>query len=307
MIKIKNLSKKFGNFSVLHDLSFEVGDKRVVGFLGPNGAGKTTTIRIMAGLSRADSGSVEILGQAVTFGQVSTNRLFGYLPEQPVFYNWMTGAEYLSFCADIFGLKSEVKAKRIEELLKMANLTEAKDRKIGGYSNGMKQRLGIAQALINDPAILILDEPVSALDPIGRHEVLEVIKKLKKDKTIFLSTHVLADVDKICDDVVILNKGKLVATSSLADLKAKYTEAILEVSFASEVPQELIKKLEAKSWSKRHEKRGKLLRIWLKSAEILETNQLLDLFLSEGQVVLKYEKIVPEAEDLFFSLIKEQR
>jgi len=305
-IKIQNLTKKFDDFTAVSDLSFEVAENRVMGFLGPNGAGKTTALRMLVGLSKPTSGTVTIADCEVTFGNSSTNKLFGYLPEQPAFYAWMTGQEYLEFVADTFGLVNEQKKNIIAKLLCLVNLTEAKNKRIGAYSNGMKQRLGIAQALINEPKVLIMDEPVSALDPIGRHEVLSIIENLKKTMTVLLSTHILSDVDRICDDVAIINKGKLITVSSLSELKQKYATKILEVEFETN-PENILSDLKKQVWATKVEKNGNQLKIWLKDNETLKSNIALKFFANSGIDVLSYGLNLPEVEDLFIDLIKEAK
>lgn len=301
-IKVKNLTKKFKDFTAVSDLSFELAENRVMGFLGPNGAGKTTTIRTMVGLSKPTSGTVLIDGKEVIFGQSDINQYFGYLPEQPSFYGWMSGEEYLDFIADTFNLEQDIKAKRIAELLKLVDLFEARKKRVSTYSNGMKQRLGIAQALINDPKVLIMDEPVSALDPIGRKEVLNIIEDLKKTKTIFLSTHILSDVDRICDDVAIINKGKLITVSPLSELKEKYAKEILEVEFRTD-PDNLIPKLKNEPWVEKIEKNGNHIKIWPKDAQAVRDNVPMKFFASCDIPVLKYGLNLPEIEDLFVDLI----
>lgn len=300
-IEIKNLSKKFNNFSAVKNLTFEVGENRVFGFLGPNGAGKTTTIRMMAGLIKPTAGEIKINNQIIDFESSDSKNGFGYLPEQPSFYAWMTGLEYLNFVSDIFQIDD--KANKIKKMLKLVDLTEAKDRRISNYSNGMKQRLGIAQSLIHDPKVIIMDEPVSALDPIGRKEVLEIITELKKDRTVFMSTHILADVDRICDDVAIINKGELVKVASLADLKETFSKPILEVEFKAD-PKSVIKSLEKETWTGKIEHDGNQLRIWLQDDSVIEKNIPLKFFANEEIGVLRYGLNLPEIEDLFIELVE---
>lgn len=304
-IKVSNLSKSFKSFKAVDDVSFEVAPGRVMGFLGPNGAGKTTTLRMLVGLSRPDKGEIEIDGQKISFGDAKNNSSFGYLPEAPAFYGWMSGQEYLSFIADTFGIAGNKKETKIKEVLKTVDLTEARARRIGGYSNGMKQRLGIAQALINDPKVLIMDEPVSALDPIGRREVLHVINQLKKDKTILFSTHILSDVDRVCDDVAIINKGRIIALSSITEMKEKYAKPILEVEFDQDADN-LIPGLKKEPWVESIEGGGNSLKIWLRDSNIINDNLPIKYFLDKKMVILKYGLILPEVEDLFVSLVKEE-
>jgi len=214
----------------------------------------------------------------------------------------MTGVEYLNFVADIFQIEKLKQCANISELLKLVDLWDSRNKKIGTYSGGMKQRLGIAQALINDPEVVILDEPVSALDPIGRKETLAIIEKLKVDKTILLSTHVLSDVDKICDDVVIINHGKLVAMSALPELKAKYASPILEIEF-NKRPLELLADLKTQPWVKKMENNGSMLKIWLTSNGVVNENLPLQYFLNKKIGILNYGLRPPEMEDLFIELI----
>lgn len=305
-IEVKNLSKSFKTFKAVNGISFSVEAGRVVGFLGPNGAGKTTTLRMLVGLSHPDKGEIAIAGQQIVFGESANNTKFGYLPEQPAFYGWMTGAEYLGFIADTYSLKGQKKIDNIKRVLKIVDLTEAKDRRIAGYSNGMKQRLGIAQALLNDPEVLIMDEPVSALDPIGRREILRIISNLKKEKTILFSTHILSDVDRICDDVVIINKGKIVAQSSLIELKEKYSKPILEIEFSAD-PSPILSDLKQQGWAERVEESGNQLKIWLSDNAAIDQNVPLKYIAAKGISVLKYGLMLPEVEDLFIDLVEEDK
>ncbi len=305
-ISVKNLTKKFKSFKAVDNLSFEISENHVVGFLGPNGAGKTTTLRMLVGLSKPTGGEMEIAGSKVFFGKSETNNKIGYLPELPSMYHWMSGPEYLGFIADIFKFKKAEKEKRIAELLKLVDLVDAKNKRISTYSGGMKQRLGIAQALLHDPQVLILDEPVSSLDPIGRKEVLEVIEKLKHNRTVLFSTHILSDVDRICDDVVIIKDGKLVVSSPLSELKAKYASPILEVDFISD-PRALVPKLESEKWVNHVEQNGNKLRVWLVDNKIIKTNVPLNFLASQRIGILKYGLTLPETEDLFMGLLGGQK
>jgi ABC-2 type transport system ATP-binding protein len=207
--------------------------------------------------------------------------------------------------ADIFGLSANQKKKRIDELLKLVNLSQTKNKRIGSYSNGMKQRLGIAQALMNRPKVLILDEPVSALDPIGRKEVMEILEDLKKETTIFMSTHILADVDRICDEVAIINGGKLIVQSSLTELKAKFANSILEVEF-TEDPHKIILDLDREDWVKQVKKQGNLLRIWLTDEKVLDDNTPLKVLSKHGIGILHYGINLPQVEDLFVEAVEKK-
>jgi ABC-2 type transport system ATP-binding protein len=206
---------------------------RFSGFLGPNGAGKSTALGILAGLDRPTSGSARILGHDVTHKADQVHALTGFLPDVPSFYSWMNAREFLELAGRLFHLPDEVLAKRIEIVLGLAGLTGV-DTPAGGYSRGMRQRLGIAQALINAPKVLLLDEPTNALDPIGRKDVLDIIAALAgRRTTVFFSSHILSDVERVCDQVAILDKGKVVLESSISTINARAQSQRLHVQLAS--------------------------------------------------------------------------
>lgn len=218
-VLIEGLTKTYGDNKALDGVDISVQQGSVFGFLGPNGAGKTTTLRIMTGLARATRGSVRLLGQDVR--DDATRRSIGFLPDVPGFYPWMTAEEFLRFAGGLFGLKGRALDERVGVLLRLAGL-EGVTTRVGGFSRGMKQRLGVAQALINAPSLLLLDEPTSALDPLGRKEVLDMIASLRGRTTVFFSTHILADVERVCDTVAILDHGKVVTQGPIDELKSRY-------------------------------------------------------------------------------------
>lgn len=228
-VVIRDLVKVYRGVRALDGLDLAVPEGSVFGFLGPNGAGKTTTLRILAGLARPTSGSVTILGHDA--GSAGARGVTGFLPDVPGFYDWMTAREFLEFAGRLFGMDDSVLAERVGVLLDLAGLAGVKTR-VGGFSRGMRQRLGIAQALVNAPRLLMLDEPTSALDPIGRREVLEMVASLAGRTTVFFSTHVLADVERVCDTVAIIDRGKVVEQSGMAELKSRRAvhRVIVEVS-----------------------------------------------------------------------------
>jgi ABC-2 type transport system ATP-binding protein len=203
--------------SALQGLSLSVAKGEIYGFLGPNGSGKTTTLKILIGLLRATQGSVEVLGEPV--GSLSVRRRLGFLPEAPYFYDYLTANEFLMFYGRLAGMDSTDLAKRIPELLDLVGLTQAQSRQLRTFSKGMLQRVGLAQAVIHDPELIILDEPMSGLDPIGRKQVRDVILGLRdRGRTVFFSSHIIPDVEMICDRVGIIMKGKLVATGRVDEL-----------------------------------------------------------------------------------------
>jgi ABC-2 type transport system ATP-binding protein len=229
-IRARGLTKRFGaDILALDGLDLDVPRGSVFGFLGPNGAGKTTTLRILSSLARASSGTAEVLGVPVGDGAPNRRGLIGYLDQDPRFHGWMRGRELLELVGSLYGMGgSELKA-RIDETLDLVGLTDAGRRAIGGYSGGMRQRLGLAQAILNHPPVLLLDEPVSALDPEGRRDVLGIIRALGGSTTVLLSTHILNDVERICDRVAILHRGRLVTEGTMDDLMERYAQPIFVI------------------------------------------------------------------------------
>lgn len=248
-IEMSGLTKRFGNNAALDAIDLVVPQGSVFGFLGPNGAGKSTALNILAGISQPSAGSASILGQRVaSSGAGDVRMLTGYLPDVPGFYGWMTGEEFLRFSGRLFGIDDDVLDARVAALLDLAGLGDVTTR-VGGYSRGMRQRLGIAQALINAPRLLLLDEPTSALDPVGRKAVLDMIAALSRQTTVFFSTHILVDVERVCDTVAILDKGRLLVQSPIGELKASGGSHALVVELASPREAELLESaLASHSW-----------------------------------------------------------
>ncbi len=208
ILSIRGLKKRFGEKQVLCGLDLTVPEHSIYGFVGRNGAGKTTAMKSILGLLRIDEGEILVAGEKVVFGQTATNRNIGYLPDVPEFYPFMTPREYLKLCGESMGMPDADVRKRSDELLRLVGL-ENENRRIRGFSRGMKQRLGIAQALLGSPKLLICDEPTSALDPIGRKEILDILLSVKEQTTVLFSTHILSDVERICTDVALLCDGKI--------------------------------------------------------------------------------------------------
>lgn len=219
-IKIDNLSKKYGDQWAIDSISFEVQKGEIVGFLGPNGAGKSTTMKILTGYLTATSGSVNILGQEVGPNNQSIKTKIGYLAEHNPLYLDMYVKEFLAFVGEIFGIHGSSLKTKINEIIELVGLQSEQTKKIGQLSKGYRQRVGLAQALIHDPEILILDEPTTGLDPNQLVEIRQVIKDAGKNKAVLFSSHIMQEVEAICDRVVIINKGKIVANSSLKDIGA---------------------------------------------------------------------------------------
>ena len=218
ILKIQGLSKAFGDKKVLRGLDLSVPENSVFGFIGRNGAGKTTTMKTVLGLLSADEGEIYVAGKKVCYGQTETNKYIGYLPDVPEFYPFMTAKEYMNLCGESLGMKGSDITQRSGELLRLVGL-EGEKHRIKGYSRGMKQRLGIAQALLGRPKLLICDEPTSALDPVGRKEILDILLSVKEHTTVLFSTHILSDVERICTDAAFLSDGKIVMQGSVEQLK----------------------------------------------------------------------------------------
>ena len=230
MLQIRGLHKSFGDKRVLNGLDLAVPEHSIFGFIGKNGAGKTTTMKLVLGLLKADEGDIFVNGEKVAYGQSPANRYIGYLPDVPEFYGFMTAPEYLRFCGSIGGITPSETESRAAELLELVGLAGEKHR-IKGFSRGMKQRLGIAQALLNRPKLLICDEPTSALDPVGRKEILDILLAARQQTTILFSTHILSDVERICTDVAFLNNGVVEIHGKVSEIKSKFRsdEYLLEV------------------------------------------------------------------------------
>lgn len=232
LVTVENLSKHFKNKKAVQHVSFELGENKCIALIGPNGAGKTTILRSLAQLIRPTTGSIRFQNKPA---QTDIRKYIGYLPQHPVFFSWMTGLEFLIYSGKLAELnKNDAKNKALH-LLEKVGISEAQNRKIQTYSGGMKQRLGIAQAIIHQPKLLLLDEPVSALDPIGRRDVLQLMEDLKRRMTIVFSTHILADADEISDELLLLQSGKIIEAGSLKILREKYKTKQIELTFEGDI------------------------------------------------------------------------
>ncbi len=245
-VELIGVHKVFRTSPALDGLSLSVPEGSVFGFLGPNGAGKTTTLRILAGLARATSGEARVLGHDVAGAGGDVRALVGFLPDVPAFYKWMTAPQYLRFAGSLFGLRGAALEARVAALLDLAGLAGVGTR-IGGFSRGMKQRLGVAQALVNAPRLLLLDEPTSALDPIGRREVLDMIAALRGRTTVFFSTHILADVERVCDTVAIIDNGQVAAHAPIDELRRR-RGGLHRLAVEVDEPQRLTAALAGAAW-----------------------------------------------------------
>ncbi|MGB9722992.1 MAG: ATP-binding cassette domain-containing protein [Chloroflexia bacterium] len=304
-IRIEGLHKHFGHVRALDGLDLSVESGLVYGFLGPNGAGKTTTLRILAGLARPSAGRAFVAGIEVGKGDI--RRKVGYLPEVPAFYGWMTPREFLAdLVAPLYGLAPAEGRARAEELLRLVGLEEVAGRRIGGFSRGMRQRLGLAQALLHRPEVLLLDEPVSALDPAGRHEMLEQIASLRGQATVFMSSHILADVERICDAVAIIDRGRLVVAAGREELLSRYARPVLEVEFdaSTEEVERWARTLADNPLVAGAQAAGRVVHLAAGPVERARA-ELPALVASSGLIVQRYEWSRPTLEDVFLQLVKE--
>ena len=299
VLRIENLSKSFGSSLVLDQISLSVPEGSVFGFIGENGAGKTTTMKIVLGLLRASSGEVFVCDEKVRFGMTKTNRHVGYLPDVPEFYPYMKAREYLRFCGEVAGLTDSQIKTRSGELLELVGLSTGRKR-IGAFSRGMKQRLGMAQALINEPKLLICDEPTSALDPLGRKEILEILGQIQGRTTVIFSTHVLTDVERVCDSAAVLHQGKIVLEGTLSELKARHGSPGLSVEFSH--ADDITKFCEYVDPEWVGERHGNELILDTDTAA--EEQEVMRILADLGIVPLRLEVIAPSIENLFLEAVR---
>lgn len=240
-IEVNNLTKFYGEQAAVRDISFSVGKGEIVGFLGPNGAGKSTTMKVITGFIPSTSGEVKVCGLPVDVDSLNTRQLIGYLPENNPLYLDMYVREYLEFVGNIYKV-SNVK-DRVSDMIKAVGLEVEQAKKIGALSKGYRQRVGLAQAIIHDPQVLILDEPTSGLDPNQLAEIRDLIKKIGKSKTVMLSTHIMQEVEAICDRVVIINKGQIVANDTADHLQVDLSHQTVYVEFDGEISRNSLTKI----------------------------------------------------------------
>lgn len=303
-IEIKHLTKKYRSGFwmkegvALSDLNLEVEAGSIFGFLGHNGAGKTTTIKLLIGIIYPTSGEALIFGRPIS--EIAVKREIGFLPESPYFYDYLTGSEFLHFCGQLFGMTTKECAKRVDALIELVGLKGAEDEQMRKYSKGMLQRIGLAQALINDPKLVVLDEPMSGLDPIGRKDVRDIILRLKEQgKTVFFSTHVLTDAEMICDEVGIIIKGRLRSKGKLEMLLNPKVRSV-EVSLSG-IPHDELASL--KSFSNTIIQRGGDFLIILEEESSLPS--VIDWTSKRGGKIVSIVPRRESLEDIFMEEMKE--
>ncbi len=310
IIRTVNLTKTYNGVSALKNLNLTVKKHSIFGFLGPNGAGKSTTIKLLIGLIQPTAGSGEIFGYDIKNESLKIRARIGYLPQEPSFYDHLSAREVLEFTARFFfsGPKKEIK-KRVSEKLELVSLLDKADRPIKGYSTGEKRRLGIAQATINFPDLLILDEPAASLDPIGRQNVLKIMSKLREHTTIFFSTHILDDVQKISDTVAILNKGQLIAQGPIKDiLKNKEDKSIFNVKVQGDISQ-VKRRLILQKWisnvniTQLSDNSNYQLEITVSDDEFAQKNLIREL-MNLNLIICEFQRQEFELEDIFMKLVE---
>ncbi len=303
-IRCQELTRYYGEVKALDHLNLEVPKGSIFGFLGRNGAGKTTTMRLLTGLAKPTAGRAWIDGIETTHGNPSAGNAFGYLPQQPVFYGWMRGWEYLDYVGQLYKMPAARRKERIAEVLEQMGLTTAAKRRIAGFSGGMKQRLGIAQAILHEPQVLLLDEPTSSLDPAGRYEVLDWIHSLNGTTTVFLSSHILGDIERICDQVAILHQGKLIKVGDRESILSEYSTNTVELQVdvgTEEALAQFCTSLQQQAWVEscsHHERNARILI----SDKAAAKQQLLALVVQANLSLTRLEWDRPTLEEVFLEL-----
>ncbi|MFP4458571.1 MAG: ABC transporter ATP-binding protein [Candidatus Zixiibacteriota bacterium] len=307
-IDTRELKKNYGNFTALDSLDLKVKKNSIYGFIGPNGAGKTTTIKLLLGLLNPTEGKGDILGYNIKSQSVEIRKKTGYLTQSPSYYPKMTARETLRFCAGFYfsGPKNRIESK-IDELLEMVELQDKSNRPVRGFSGGEIQRLGIAQALIHSPELLILDEPAASLDPIGRHKVLDTLEKLRGLTTVFYSTHILSDVERVSDTVGVLHQGKLLAQAPITEILSSTEDAVFKIEL-EKTSHNKFEKIKSFEWVKELKIKdfgdNVLLLITVTDSTLADKYLLRKLLEDETLTIKKYEKTSFNLESSFMELIK---
>jgi len=303
-IRCEHLTRTYGDITALDDLNLSIPHGSIFGYLGRNGAGKTTTMRLLTGLAHPTSGRAWLAGVETTGGDSPARKWFGYLPQEPVFYGWMTPREYLDYVGRLYSMDADQRTRRANQVLDLLDLGKSADRRIRGFSGGMRQRLGIAQALIHEPPILFLDEPTNGLDPAGRREVLDLIDGLRGTVTVFLSSHIIVDVDHVCDTIGVLHKGRLLQVTSRDSLLAEHAvdAVVLELDAASNLRYDaFIASLSALPWVGRITRSNGTVRITVRDVA-QGKRDILPLLVRYGIALNRYEWVRPSLEEIFLEM-----
>jgi len=305
-IVTEGLTKRYGILTALDHLDLAVPEGSVFGLLGPNGAGKTTTIRLLTGLARPTSGTARVVGVRIGTDETALHARIGYLDQDPRYYGWMRGRELLELAGRLHGLRGRALQVRVEEVLDIVGLPGIGDRRMATYSGGMEQRIGIGQALMSRPALLILDEPMSSLDPQGRRDMIELIGSLRGRATVLLSTHILSDVERVCDRVAILDQGRLLIESSIDELLNEHARPVYRLEAEpNQGPalSELAGQLQAARWARTAIRQGDEIRV-LVDDPVAAAQEILPLVVAAGVTLAAYERLRPSLEDVFLQLVR---
>ncbi|MDQ0880597.1 ABC transporter ATP-binding protein [Peribacillus sp. V2I11] len=299
-LEIKNVTKKFKEKTAVNNFSMELQSGECVGLIGPNGAGKSTLIKVIADIIDPSMGEVLLDGKKIS----KMKKEIGYLPQYPNFFQWMTAKETLTFMGQLSGIKGDELVSGIPEILSKVGLSGEENSKVRTFSGGMKQRLGIAQALLHKPALIVMDEPVSALDPIGRREVLNIIKEIKQDTTILLSTHILSDAEEICERFVIIKSGKKIEDTTMSELLNRNSGNKINVDIISK-SQKWIEDVKSLNFVKGVEVMGNKLKIEVENIES-NKNMLLANALEHNVDLVRFEIDNDTLEEIFLKLVVEK-
>ena len=308
MIEINNLVKRYGDKNAVKGISFTVNDGEVLGFLGPNGAGKTTTMNIITGYLSSTSGTVKVNGHDILEEPELAKKAIGYLPENPPLYNDMTVKEYLNFICDLKAVEKEKRRNMLDNIVAMVKISDVYDRLIGNLSKGYKQRVGIAQALVGNPSILILDEPTVGLDPNQIIEIRRLIKSLSKNHSIIISSHILSEIQEIADRVVIINRGKIAAVDTISDLSKRLSgQSKILLTFRGPI-KDAITKIRtvrgiASAVSRVADSKYSQIEITIAANDTAETRvAIFELMAREGWPILEMRSMDPSLEEVFLSI-----
>ena len=307
VIETTNLTKKYGSLVAVDKLDLKVRADTVHGFLGPNGAGKTTTIKILVGLLKPDGGSVSVLGQELGWDKPAVRSRIGYMPELPKLPKHLKGRELLDIYGRMYGMNKEERKKQVPKLLDMVGLRERGDDLIGKYSKGMQQRLGMAQALLNEPELVILDEPGLGLDPVGMVEVREIMKEMEKEGvTVFLSSHLLHEVEQVCSHVTIINRGVAVASGTLKQISEKVKGPVTIEAEVDKLSEAVIKKVKELPFVTDVSKEGKKLLVEIKTRDDVRS-QVSETITAGGGIVISMNLRGESLEDVFMDLLTKRK
>jgi ABC-2 type transport system ATP-binding protein len=302
IISADNLVKSFGKLVAVDHLSFRVRQGRTVGLVGPNGAGKTTTMKMLLRLIRPDEGVITLFGKRSEENDINLFRQVGFLPDVPAFPEWMRPPEYLTYIGGFFSKDHKMLKNKARELMEFFGLSRLAGRKIEGFSRGERQRLGMAQAMMGNPLLIILDEPTSGLDPLGRHDLLSYIELLKGSVTVLISTHLLEDVERVCDDVIMIDQGRLLLSSSLEELKRSKGENLLALKVEGDT-RPFIEALQMRNWIKGvTEREGEII---LHVEDPSPARKEIPILLAEkGLALHRFENRTPTLEEIYVALAR---